>query len=257
MKAALLALALAPALCCASGGTFTCATGEVARIRTAPGFLAVIAFRSDVTDFATGFSSAWELAARGPYLFLKPRAAQGRTNLAVRTRSGLCLFDLEEAEGTDPTYLLTEAQPPAEARKAREAASEERKVAALLAAKPAIATNRAYTMTLGSDPGSRLIAPEGAFDDGLFTTLTFAPGARLPAAFACEGDAERVIASHVDREGRLVLHGIYRELRLRLGGSVVGVRNEAYGRGRAARRGTSVPGLAREALPPQQETTHD
>ena len=257
MKAILLALAALPAACSAAAGSFTCTPGEVPRIRTAPGFLAAIAFRSDVADFATGFSSAWELASRGRYLFLKPREKGARTNLAVRTARGLCLFDLEEAGDGAPTYLLTEAPGEAEIRAKKEASERRAAQAKLLAPRAVPRANRAYTARTGSDPASALLVPAEAFDDGLFTTLRFAPGSRLPAAFVLEGGRERLAASHVDREGRLVLHGVYRELRLRLGGAVAGIRNESFAARLPPDGRTTVPGLVRETIPPAKENPDD
>ncbi len=63
-----------------------------------------------------------------------------------------------------------------------------------------------------------------------------------------ENNVETLLNSHVKGDW-LVIHGVYKELRLRAGFAVVGIYNEAHtGGGYSSDTGVSLPGLKRELI---------
>lgn len=246
---------------------------QVYPILAAPGLVSTIIFGKDeeVQMHTSGFSSAWEFAARGNHFFLKPKEPQGDTNLVVVTnkRTYHFVLNLQRQRGRT-TYELRFVYPEEIAAKLK--AEHDAKIVAdrlskspLDAAKegsgnasavsagdsaPALKAkqNRNYTMNFGKEKNSRRIAPVEAFDDNRFTYLRFARASDFPAVYRVVDDEETLVNSHVEGDW-LVLHGVYEELHLRAGQGVVGVYNESYTGGSASvDDGVSVPGLKRKVL---------
>ena len=69
---------------------------QVYPIYAVNGLVTSIVFAEDekVDVHTSGFSTAWEFAARGNHFFLKPRAKEGSTNLVVVTNKRTYHFDL-------------------------------------------------------------------------------------------------------------------------------------------------------------------
>lgn len=115
---------------------------QVYPIYAVNGLVTSIVFAEDekVDVHTSGFSTAWEFAARGNHFFLKPRAKEGSTNLVVVTNKRTYHFDLRLGwNRKTATYELAFTYPKEEATK-RAAASEKERVEARLktsATKPA------------------------------------------------------------------------------------------------------------------------
>ena len=231
---------------------------QVYPIYAVNGLVTSIVFAEDekVDVHTSGFSTAWEFAARGNHFFLKPRAKEGSTNLVVVTNKRTYHFDLRLGwNRKTATYELAFTYPKEEATK-RAAASEKERVEARLktsATKPASvaeapASNRDYTMNFGEAKSSRSIAPMEAFDDGRFTYLRFGKSSDFPSVYRVVDETETLLTAHVEGDW-LVVHGIYEALRLRAGQAVVGLYNENYtGGGADTEAGVSVPGLRRVSV---------
>ena len=231
---------------------------QVYPIYAVNGLVTSIVFAEDekVDVHTSGFSTAWEFAARGNHFFLKPRAKEGSTNLVVVTNKRTYHFDLRLGwNRKTATYELAFTYPKEEATK-RAAASEKERVEARLktsATKPASvaeapASNRDYTMNFGEAKSSRRIAPMEAFDDGRFTYLRFGKSSDFPSVYRVVDETETLLNAHVEGDW-LVVHGIYEALRLRAGQAVVGLYNENYtGGGADTEAGVSVPGLRRVSV---------
>lgn len=233
---------------------------EVYPISAVNGLITTIVFApgETVKNFGSGFSTAWEFAARENHFFLKPREKQGTTNLVIVTDKRTYLFDVKLI--TNPknaTYRLTFRYPLDE--QAKIAANKEKEhINSLLnessipneaQAKDKDSVNRNYSMNFGSARNSKRIAPTEAFDDGQFTYLKFSKHTDFPSAYRKVDEEETLVNSHVQGDW-LVLHGVFEELRLRAGYAVVGIYNENYtGGGMHEESGVSVPGLKREVLP--------
>ena len=80
--------------------------------------------------------------------------------------------------------------------------------------------------------GCPLLAPRAVFDDGTRTTLLFAPHAVLPEIYVINQDGREAVATTVNdtmRTGlRVVVPTVQREMRLRRGGKVCALRNNAF-----------------------------
>lgn len=227
---------------------------QVYPIYAVNGLVTSIVFAEDekVDVHTSGFSTAWEFAARGNHFFLKPRAKEGSTNLVVVTNKRTYHFDLRLGwNRKTATYELAFTYP-----KEGAAASEKERVEARLktsATKPvsvaeAPASNRDYTMNFGEAKSSRSIAPMEAFDDGRFTYLRFGKSSDFPSVYRVVDETETLLNAHVEGDW-LVVHGIYEALRLRAGQAVVGLYNENYtGGGADTEAGVSVPGLRRVSV---------
>ena len=231
---------------------------QVYPIYAVNGLVTSIVFAEDekVDVHTSGFSTAWEFAARGNHFFLKPRAKEGSTNLVVVTNKRTYHFDLRLGwNRKTATYELAFTYPEEEAAK-RAAAREKERVEARLktsATKPASAaeapaSNRNYTMNFGEAKSSRSLAPVEAFDDGRFTYLRFGKSSDFPSVYRVVDETETLLNAHVEGDW-LVVHGIYEALRLRAGQAVVGLYNESYtGGGADTEDGVSVPGLRRVSV---------
>ena len=107
---------------------------QVYPIYAVNGLVTSIVFAEDekVDVHTSGFSTAWEFAARGNHFFLKPRAKEGSTNLVVVTNKRTYHFDLRLGwNRKTATYELAFTYPKEEATK-RAAASEKERVEARL-----------------------------------------------------------------------------------------------------------------------------
>lgn len=231
---------------------------EVYSVHAIKGLITTIVFAEDeeVLNYGSGFSTAWEFAARGNHFFLKPKGEEGTTNLVVVTNKRTYLFDVRLGwNRKTATYRLT-FQYPHEQRAKAVAEAETQVVNGLLQQSSVPATkesqtathsiNRHYTMNFGRDRGSKDIAPIKAFDNGEFTYLKFKKSTDFPAVYrVVTGKEESLLNSHVEGE-HLVIHGVYKRLHLRAGQAVVGIYNESYnGTGNTTTTGVTVPGLSR------------
>lgn len=72
------------------------------RIRTALGITTQLEIdaRETLLDYSIGFAQAWDVVRRDHILYLRPRDADGATNLLIRTRERQYLFELNVHQGT-------------------------------------------------------------------------------------------------------------------------------------------------------------
>ncbi|MET4682643.1 TrbG/VirB9 family P-type conjugative transfer protein [Brevundimonas faecalis] len=234
------------------------APGEVYRVAGAFRTATQIIFSSEETirHVAIGDSVAWEVAAEGSVLFLKPRERHQTTNLLVVTdRAGQARHYAFELAARDPggrasiayqiRFLYPEDdQARAAAALVRSADLAEQRLISLQLQQGAIQGPRNLAYSVQGD--SRL-QPSEVSDNGRFTLLRF-PGAQsLPALFEVgEDGAERLIPYDVRGEF-VVIHGTARGLRLRRGSSVLCIFNEAFDpRGASVSNGAASPTVERE-----------
>lgn len=234
------------------------ASGEVYRVAGAFRTATQIVFSPEETirHAAIGDSVAWEVAAEGSILFLKPRERHQTTNLLVVTdRAGQARHYAFELVARDPgarssiAYQIRFLYPDddearAAASLARAADLAEESLVSLELQQGAIQgpRNLAYSVQ-----GDSRIQPSEVSDNGRFTLLRF-PGAQaLPAIFeVAEDGGERLIPYDVRGEF-VVIHGTARGLRLRRGASVLCIFNEAWdARGLAAATGTASATVVRD-----------
>jgi len=207
---------------------------------------------------AIGDSVAWEVAAEGSVLFLKPRERHQATNLLVVTeREGAVrhyAFELLAREPGDRTAIAYQVR-------FRYPADEQAQAARALAVQAEAVEQRLIGLELerGVVEGTRNLAwsaqgdvalqPSEVSDNGRFTVLRFPGVQALPAVFEVgEDGSERLIPYDVRGEF-VVIHGVTRGLRLRRGQSVLCLFNDAYdARGVGVGTGTASPVVDRAPL---------
>lgn len=258
LAAALLALA-APALAQPDAGDrishVTYAPDAVYPVTGALRTATQIVFSPEETILhaAIGDSVAWEVAAEGSVLFLKPRERHEPTNLLVVTeRAGAArhyVFELRTREQTGSAAWQIRFRYPED---------EQARAAAAVAASARAAETRLIGLELqaGAVEGPRNLAwsvqgdsrlqPSEITDNGRFTVLRFPGHQPIPAIFEVADDgAERLIPYDVRGEF-VVIHGVPAALRLRRGGAVLCAFNDAFDvRGRATGSGTASPRVER------------
>lgn len=233
--------------------------GQVYPVNAVNGVITTIVFAPDekVLDFGSGYSTAWEFQARGNHFFLKPKAFNGTTNLVVVTDKHTYLFEVRLVQNRpSATYSLTFSYPAEEAAKAQREA-QKKVVDSLLDDKEPISGiteekekfNWNYTENFGSSYLSKEIAPLEVYDNGLFTFLKFERQTDFPAVYRVADDEEETLLNSHVKGDWLVIHGVYKELRLRAGKAVVGIYNEAFTGGRRVdSTGVTLPGVQRELI---------
>jgi len=234
------------------------APGEVYRVAGAFRTATQIVFSPEETiqHAAIGDSVAWEVAAEGSVLFLKPRERHQTTNLMVVTdRAGHArhyAFELVARDlgaRTSVAYQIRflypdDDQARAAASLARAADLAEERLVSLELQQGAIQGPRNLAYSVQGD--SRL-QPSEVSDNGRFTLLRFPGVQALPAIFeVAEDGGERLIPYDVRGEF-VVIHGTARGLRLRRGASVLCIFNEAWDpRSAATASGTATATVARD-----------
>ena len=106
-----------------------------------------------------------------------------------------------------------------------------------------------------SAQGSRLIQPDAIYDDGKTTTMRFAGNREIPAIYMVQGDGkETLIPWDARQSGEIVvIHGTAKEFRLRRGGDVTCIFNEAFDPvGINPGTGTTSPSVERVIRPQSQ-----
>ncbi|MDR6710247.1 type IV secretion system protein VirB9 [Novosphingobium sp. 1748] len=201
-----------------------------------------------VTQAALGDTISWQIAPVGNIVFLKPREKAGGTNLIVVTNANgsprTYHFNLVLGGGA-AMYGIRFHYPKEE----RAAAALQTQMAAAQAARSVengIVTaaldhaviegtrNMNYTVQ-----GDAALQPTEISDNGEFTVLRYPGHADIPSIFAVDVDGTETIVPYDVREDFVVIHAVYRQLRLRRGNSVLCVYNEGAPRNdRSDRTGT-------------------
>ncbi len=204
---------------------------------------------------AIGDSVAWEVAAEGSVLFLKPRERHQATNLLVVTeRSGVTrhyAFELLARDASDRTAVAWQVR-------FRYPADEQAQAARALAVQAEAVEQRLIGLELerGVVEGTRNLAwsaqgdaalqPSEVSDNGRFTVLRFPGVQALPALFEVAEDGSERLVPYDVRGEFVVIHGVVRGLRLRRGRSVLCLFNEAWDpRGLGLGTGTASPAVDR------------
>ena len=198
---------------------------------------------------------AWEVAAEGSVLFLKPRERHQATNLLVVTDpGGQARHYAFELLARDPTargpiaYQIRFRYPRDEQAAAAEAVAAatravEIQLVGLELQQGAIEGLRNLNWSAQGDPA---LQPSEVTDNGRFTVLRF-PGAQaIPALFEVAEDGSERLVSYDVRGEFVVIHGTPQILRLRRGRSVLCLFNEAWnGRGLSTGTGTASAAVER------------
>ena len=189
-----------------------------------------------ITQAALGDTVSWQIAPVGNILFLKPRERAGGTNLIVVTNANgsprtyhfnLSLGTAQAMYGIRFRYpreerALAALQVQAAQAEAARAIETNVTTAALDHAVIEGARNISYTIQ-----GDSSLQPTEISDNGEFTVLRYPGHADIPSIFAVDVDGSETIVPYDVREDFVVIHAVYRQLRLRRGTTVLCIFNEA------------------------------
>jgi type IV secretion system protein VirB9 len=148
--------------------------------------------------------------------------------------------------------LIAEA---AARRQAAASAASARVVQARLA--QAQVASRNYNYDKRDPEGCPLLAPQYVFDDGNRTTMVFAPHSVLPEIYAINQDGKEAVMTTINETTatglEVVIPNVYRQMRLRRGGKVCALRNNAFdpvGAQPGGGTGTVSPDVVRQVRTP-------
>jgi type IV secretion system protein VirB9 len=198
-------------------------------------------------------------------LFVRTVTADGQERhyaFELHTREG-SVADLNDASAYMTVQFAYKAQPTPEQIAAAQARREAARVtAAERATKDRLAiaqlsAPRNYRYDKRDPEGCPLLAPAYVFDDGSRTTLIFAPHAVLPEIYMINQDGKEAVATTINDTTptglQVVLPTVQREMRLRRGGKVCALRNDAFdpvGAQPGGGSGTVSPDVVRQVRTP-------
>ncbi|SMG61561.1 TrbG/VirB9 family P-type conjugative transfer protein [Paraburkholderia susongensis] len=221
---------------------------EVYEVATASGKAAMIQLEPGefIEDKGAGMGDgkAWDAGSNKNWILIKPTQVRPDTNLMIATNRRTYTFSLVTAKRGQPTtwvlrfdYPDTRAKEAADAAKKRTLADSIGKSASALS----LHRNDAY-----SKRGDDALAPTAVWDDGLFTYFRYATGRDLPRIFTILPDGAEALANyHMDGD-TVVVHEVSSQFVIRLGNSVMGIRNDGYSPdGMYNAGGSTVPGMVR------------
>ena len=201
-----------------------------------------------VTQAALGDTISWAIAPVANIIFLKPRERARGTNLIVITSTpgGARTYHFQLTMGTGPLmygvrfrYSEQDSARAAllahisEAQRAQELEGNVVKQA-LDHAVIEGTRNSKYSVQ-----GASELQPSEISDNGEFTVLRYPGHADIPSIFAVNADGGEEIVPYDVRDDFVVIHAVYRQLRLRRGQQVLCVYDDGAPRNdRATRTGT-------------------
>jgi type IV secretion system protein VirB9 len=201
-----------------------------------------------VTQAALGDTVSWQIAPVGNIVFLKPRERAGGTNLIVVTNANGTprTYHFNLKLGTGATMYGVRFRYPREERavaalqvqlaQAETAKAIETNITTAALDHAVIEGTRNLNYTVQGDSA---LQPTEISDNGEFTVLRYPGHADIPSIFAVDVDGTEAIVPYDVREDFVVIHAVYRQLRLRRGTAVLCIYNEAPPRNdRGDRTGT-------------------
>lgn len=201
-----------------------------------------------ITQAALGDTVSWQIAPVGNILFLKPRERAAGTNLIVVTHANgtTRVYHFNLVLGTAQTMYGVRFHYPREERAQAELLAQMAQLQAAKALETTVTSaaldhaviegkrNMDYTVQ-----GDSSLQPTEISDNGEFTVLRYPGHADIPSIFAVDVDGTETIVPYDVREDFVVIHAVYRQLRLRRGTTVLCIYNEAAPRNeRGDRTGT-------------------
>ena len=207
-------------------------------------FIKAKPYAVDAKEQQTMFDESGEAVEFEGASVIQPNSEEWKTNLIVTTTKRVYVFDLqleEENSKTNVNYKVDFVYP-SEIKREKEA----KKIAQILADQQAIekaALNdeiqkvnvpRNWNFVMHVNKGSDTIAPDFAYDDGIFTYLGFNSTKTIPSVFLFdEANKESILNTHQNKNGRydvVVIHKIAEKILLRSGNKLVGIVNQGYGK---------------------------
>lgn len=200
---------------------------------------------------AAGDAAAIEVAAEGPHVMLKPRAAVVATNLTLVSTRRVYHFEYRTAAGPPPAGTALFAlrfRYPSPATVADGARGEGRGSVGAAAPATAVAArfvNRDYWYC-----GSPWLQPMAVSDDGVQTRLTFAERGEWPAIFVANADGSESLTNFHAEGTTAVIHRVAARFVLRRGRLTGCIENRGYaGSGAWVAGGALDPASTRAVRP--------
>ncbi|CAM2164779.1 type IV secretion system protein VirB9 [Burkholderia latens] len=215
---------------------------------------------------AFGDPKAWVFGHAENHYFIKPKAPNGDTNLAIVTNKRTYNFiihyigdyksredgkvvtkDIEQPWSLRQATLQIQFLYPREAAQANADALRKADIENRFAGRGG-KNNLNYSMS--ATPLDMAIVPVNTWDNGRFTYFKFAPGTELPNVYEVTSDGEeKLVNRSMSGEGGYVIgvDKVRARWRLRLGNEVVGIYNDSFGPGSVTPNttGTSTPAVTR------------
>lgn len=237
---------------------------NVVRIDTKVGYVVVIEFAKEenIINMATGFSQGWDLVAKGNLLFITPKSivvkvselettqrgetkevqkdkiitpnnTEWKTNLIVNTNASMYVFELN-LNSSSNVFKISFIYPDREITKLKKITKQiEQKSQEMIVDTALNRTSvpRNWDFYMNVSANSQSIAPNYAYDDGVFTYLGFDNTKTFPSVFGYEDKKEQILNTHIKKDGNydvLVIQKIMPKIVLRSGSKVIGIVNKGY-----------------------------
>ncbi|EPA2589202.1 TrbG/VirB9 family P-type conjugative transfer protein [Escherichia coli] len=252
-------------------------------IKSKTGFLTSIVFDEGeaVISARAGFPAGWEIDKDDNVVYVNPRpvvqqqenaegekeqkifqpvAKEWDTNLFVRTTKRVYSLDLvmiSDEQKNSPAYVVKYSYPAEQAKLRAEEAKKIQTQQEEIKNKKVIANNFEsadapknwdYYMRVNEKFDSRRIAPDFAYDNGVFTYIGFNSSKVFPAPFMYKDGKEQTLSFNVQTKGKykiMVVHSVNDKFVLRYGNSVVGVVNQSFGKIITDQINTASPNVER------------
>lgn len=189
---------------------------NVTRINVAAGIATVIQlapneFIDSEGGVGLGDPDAWKINAKGNHIWIRPKAEEPDTNLAIVTNKRTYQFNLVSVKSRNTATWTVRFNYP----------------------KPQKTTNLWTRPCSGSysnyryfAKGDKTLFPIEMWDNGTFTCISILAGKDLPVVFKKLPDgSEGLVNSHIEN-GYIVIHEVNPEYRLRLGDLVAGIKTD-------------------------------
>ncbi|MCK9540500.1 MAG: TrbG/VirB9 family P-type conjugative transfer protein [Novosphingobium sp.] len=203
---------------------------EVVRVEGRLGVQATITFgeRELIENVAVGDAEKWQITPnkRADVLFVKPLAANARTNMTVLTDKRTYLFDLVAAPQNRPVYMLRFAYADEKPEQAPSVSRLTDAESALMAGDPAATPVDPASLNFAwRRQGTEKLLPLRVYDDGMATYLQFAGRQSAPAILIRNERGEEGPVNFAVRGDVIVVDGVPREIVLRSGKATATLRN--------------------------------
>lgn len=223
---------------------------DVVLVKTKAGIATHIVLNPDETyqNHAFGDSEAWNFAEYNNSVFIKPKELDGNTNLIILTDKRTYNFYLEVTK--TKTFEVKFIYPDEEKSKQKAqflANNTDYQLNQLKNRFSGKKINLAYKIR-----GSKDISPINIWDDGTFTYFKFGANTDIPAIYYISENGKENLYNRTTlgiTNNIIMMHGIGKKWRLRIGDSSVDVLNDALNKvGNEMESGTVTDKVKREII---------
>lgn len=228
---------------------------RIPNIVTAAGIASEIIFEEDeeIAYYTFGFDAAWDSAvALEHILVFKAKDEQPQTNLLVHTNKRHYVFTITSGNDDwekDPNrsaanYSLRIRYHDSKSMAAVKAKEQSQELRHRDIAPPStyIYTRYDYRATAHAQD----IIPQRMWDNGVLTFINFAPTSKRGVVYELQADGKTALVNqHTEKNGLLIVHGVYAHLIIRLGDEAVEIRRNHQGGRKENRTKTTVPHTVR------------